>query len=97
MKILVIILLFFTAWVVIISGVVYLLHRLGSPLRQRGTCCLEVPCSTRCAQEHQAARDRLAVEYDKVVREIGAIVTAGAELETAGPMAAGGRETRYPS
>jgi hypothetical protein len=93
MKILVIFLLFITVWVVIICGVVYLLHRLGTPLRQRGTCCLEVPCSTRCAQEHQVARDRLAVEYDKIVREIGTIVTAGAELEAAG----GGRKTGPPS
>jgi hypothetical protein len=35
----------------------------------RGACCLEVPCSTECAQRHQEMSDRLAQRYDLVAAE----------------------------
>lgn len=80
---------FVTLWVLIIAAVIYFLRRLTAPVRQRGTCCMEFPCSAKCAKEHQAARDRLIVEYDKIVHEIGSIVTAGHELKEAAPAASG--------
>ena len=75
-------LLFVTAWVIIIAGLIYLIRRLTTPPPQRGSCCLEVPCSQKCAEEHQAARDRLSVDHARIVHELGLIVTAGSnELE----------------
>ena len=77
-------LLFVTAWVIIIAALIYLVRRLTTPPPQRGKCCLEVPCSTKCAVEHQAMRDRLGVDHAKIVHELGKIVTAGQnELEAA--------------
>lgn len=71
-------LLFVTVWIAIIAVMLYMMFRAGRP--RTAACCLDVPCSAKCAREHQAARDRLTVAYDRVVKEIGVIVTAGAEL-----------------
>lgn len=82
---------FVTLWVVIIAGVVYLLHRRSTP-GWRGaqqSCCLEVPCSTRCAEQHQQMRDRLSVQYDKVMAELVGAVTAGQEIQAALPSGRG--------
>lgn len=76
-------LFFVTGWVAIIAATIYLVRLLTRP-RVAGRCCLHTPCSEKCAREIQAARDRLGVEYDKIVREIGVIVTAGHELEGGG-------------
>ena len=76
--------LFVTAWVIIIAATIYLIRRLTTPPPQRSSCCLEVPCSKKCAEQHQGARDRLAVDHAKIVHELGLIVTAGQnELEAA--------------
>jgi hypothetical protein len=75
-------LLFFTLWIVIIAGLIYLIRRLTAPPRNRGSCCMEVPCSAKCADWHQKARDRMDVQYDRIVSELGALVTAGHELES---------------
>jgi hypothetical protein len=77
-------LFFVTGWVAIIAGTIYLVRRLTTP-RVAGRCCLQTPCSEKCAREIQAARDRLGVAYDQIVKEIGVIVTAGHhELEGGG-------------
>ena len=73
-------LVFVTIWVVIICVFLYLTHRRTAP-RVSGKCCLEVPCSDKCAREHQRQRDLLTVRYGEVVHEIGKIVQAGQELE----------------
>lgn len=78
---------FVTLWVVIIAGVVYLKWRLTTPRPQvsaevAAKCCMEVPCGSKCAEWHQKARDRMDVQYDRIIHEIGEVVTAGRrELE----------------
>jgi hypothetical protein len=77
---------FATLWVVIIAGLIYLSRRLTTPRQPRAACCLEVPCSKKCAERHQELRDHEGVEWSRVVHELGAIVTAGQhELEDTGP------------
>jgi hypothetical protein len=76
---------FVTLWILIIAGVVYLTHRrrpafTGGRGPASQACCLEVPCSADCAREHQRLRDPDAVEYHKIVRELGHLVQAGREL-----------------
>ena len=73
-------LFFVTGWIFIIAATIYLVRLLHRP-KAAGGCCLETPCSAKCAREHQAARDRLTVAYDRIVKELGAIVIAGHELE----------------
>ena len=72
-------LFFVTGWIAIIAATIYLVRLLHRP--KASGCCMEQPCSERCAREHQAARDRLTVAYDRIVKELGAIVIAGHELE----------------
>jgi hypothetical protein len=74
-------LLFVTLWILIIGGFIYLVHRRRPGVV--GACCLEIPCSESCAREHQSLRDRDSIEYHKIVRELGNIVQAGRELESA--------------
>lgn len=73
-------LFFVTGWIFIVAATIYLMRLLHRP-KVAGRCCLETPCSAKCAREHQAARDRLTVAYDRIVQELGAIVIAGHELE----------------
>ena len=77
---------FATGWVVIICGLIYLIRRLTAPPRHLGKCCREVPCGRTCAEWHQKARDRLDIQYDKIVHELGTLVTAGnRQLDAAAP------------
>jgi len=64
-----------TAWVAIITGMLYLTRARPRGVTRR--CCLEAPCSDHCASQLKSLRAARDLEYDKVVAEIGNIITAG--------------------
>jgi len=82
--------LFVTAWIAIATAGIVLFRFITRP-KTTGCCLNGPPCSAKCARQLQEMRDRLSVAYDKVVREIGVIVTAGAELVPSAARDPGGR------
>jgi len=49
----------------------------------RGACCLEVPCSDKCARSHQEMQDRLAQRYDLVAVEALRVIEQSQDPATA--------------